>query len=120
MKAANPTSTTMPFKILTLPFDPAEARFDDEPLAAFLANKHLKRLVPRFFEQDGQPADRVPEKGGSFPFSPPAQCVCATTVSSATPFLSLVSTPMHPAPMRFSLARSSTFDLSLALCNTLV
>jgi HRDC domain len=41
-------------RILTLPFDPSEETFGDGPLQDFLRGKHVQRIEPQFFRQDGR------------------------------------------------------------------
>ena len=42
----------MPYKIITLSFDPTTGRFDDGPLNSFLTNKTVRRIEPGFFHHD--------------------------------------------------------------------
>lgn len=39
-------------RVLTVAFDSATARFDDESLQRFLLNKRIKRLLPAFFQSE--------------------------------------------------------------------
>lgn len=45
----------MALHILTIPFNPAQAVFDDESVARFLINKRVQRLEPAFFIHEGKP-----------------------------------------------------------------
>ena len=44
----------MPYKIITLTFDPTTGGFDDGPLNSFLTNKTVRRIEPGFFHHDGR------------------------------------------------------------------
>ena len=44
----------MPYKIITLCFDPTTGGFDDNLLNSFLTNKTVRRIEPGFFHHDGR------------------------------------------------------------------
>lgn len=45
----------MQVRIFTLQYNPAIARFDDEPLRNFLMDKDVRSITPQFFSRDGAP-----------------------------------------------------------------
>lgn len=44
----------MPIRIFTIPFEADKAFFADDALARFLLNKQVKKMLPEFFQLNGQ------------------------------------------------------------------